>query len=78
MSGKCWVTRDKSGLMTDSVWIYPPKARKPRINEMATHQHHRDSSARFCVTEFTNVTGIVVLPGECIQVEFSAKVVEQK
>jgi hypothetical protein len=73
-----WITRDKIDWLTWSNFIeVHATVKKPRWNE-CFNSYVSQESAKICCKEFKRLFGFVPKPGECLKVEFSAKVVKQQ
>lgn len=66
-----WVTRDDDICRSHVVEV-KKSAKRPEFNGC----YSGVSEADFDADAFAKITGITIKPGNCIKVEFSAKVVE--
>jgi hypothetical protein len=69
-----WVTRDGQDDLFNTFMDIHSHHVKPKWD--GRNFHSEEGAAWVCYKEFKKLTGIDIQPGECVKVEFSAKVVK--
>lgn len=69
-----WVTRDPEGAYYSKFIAIHSHHKKPNL--IASEFISEDGAILACLKEFKKITGIDIKHGECVKVEFSAKVVK--